>query len=39
MIGIGIDVSKGKNMIAGLNELGEILLKPHEVRHTKSRVC
>jgi transposase len=38
MIGIGIDVSKGKSMIAGLNELGELVLTPREVQHRLSEL-
>lgn len=38
MIGIGIDVSKGKSMIAAVNDRGEVLLKPDEVLHTKSEL-
>lgn len=31
---VGIDVSKGKSMIAAMRPLGEILLPPFEVCHT-----
>jgi len=31
---VGIDVSKGKSMIAVARPFGEVLAKPYEVRHT-----
>ena len=34
MIAVGIDVSKSKSMVAVLNEDGDILRKPFEVKHT-----
>lgn len=34
MNSVGIDVSKGKSMVAALRPMGEVLLIPHEVPHT-----
>lgn len=34
MNSVGIDVSKGKSMVAGLREMGEVVLVPHEIPHT-----
>ena len=34
MNAVGIDVSKGKSMVAVLRPLGEVVAKPYEVRHT-----
>jgi len=34
MNAVGIDVSKGKSMIAIARPLGEIVVKPYEIRHT-----
>lgn len=34
----GIDVSKGKSMIAVLRPFGEVAVKPYEVRHTASEL-
>ncbi len=36
MNAIGIDVSKGKSMVTILRPLGEIVVKPFEVKHTSS---
>ena len=38
MNAIGIDVSKGKSMVAILRPYGEIVSKPFEVRHTASGI-
>jgi len=34
MNSVGIDVSKGKSMVAALREMGEVALMPREVPHT-----
>ena len=34
----GIDVSKGKSMVSVLRPLGEVVVKPFEVRHTSSEL-
>ena len=31
---VGIDVSKGKSMIAVMRPFGEVVVSPFEVRHT-----
>ena len=36
MNAVGIDVSKGKSMVAALRPFGEIVAKPFEVPHTSS---
>ena len=36
MNAVGIDVSKGKSMVAILRSYGEIISKPFEVKHTVS---
>ena len=38
MNAVGIDVSKGKSMVAILRSYGEIISKPFEVKHTVSAV-
>lgn len=38
MNAVGIDVSKGKSMVAVLRPYGEIVSKPFEVRHTSSGI-
>ena len=38
MNAVGIDVSKGKSMVASLRPYGEIVSKPFEVRHTASGI-
>lgn len=38
MNAVGIDVSKGKSMIAVARPLGEVVSKPYEVRHTASEL-
>lgn len=38
MNAVGIDVSKGKSMIAVLRPFGELVAKPYEVRHTASEL-
>lgn len=35
---VGIDVSKGKSMIAVMWPLGEAVVSPREVRHTGSEL-
>jgi transposase len=34
MNAVGIDISKGKSMVAAMRPLGELLVKPYEVIHT-----
>ena len=36
---VGIDVSKGKSMIAVMRPLGEVVIPPFEVGHTESELC
>ena len=36
---VGIDVSKGKSMIAVMQPLGEMVIPPFEVRHTDVELC
>ena len=38
MNAVGIDVSKGKSMVAVMRPFGELLVKPYEVRHTASEL-
>ena len=38
MNAVGIDVSKGKSMVAILRPYGEIISKPFEVKHTVSGI-
>lgn len=38
MNSVGIDVSKGKSMVAVMRPLGEVVAKPFEVRHTTSEL-
>lgn len=38
MNAVGIDVSKGKSMVAILRSYGEIISKPFEVKHTVSGI-
>lgn len=38
MNSVGIDVSKGKSMVAVLRPLGEVVLPPFEVRHSSSEL-
>lgn len=38
MNAVGIDVSKGKSMVAVLRPYGEVVSKPFEVRHTSSGI-
>lgn len=38
MNSVGIDVSKGKSMIAVMRPFGEIVVTPYEVRHTESEL-
>ena len=35
---VGIDVSKGKSMIAVMRPFGEVVVSPFEVRHTTSEL-
>ena len=36
---VGIDVSKGKSMIAVMRPLGEMVIPPFEVGHTDAELC
>ena len=38
MNSVGIDVSKGKSMIAVMRPFGEVVVSPFEVRHTGSEL-
>ena len=38
MNAVGIDVSKGKSMVAVVRPFGELVAKPYEVRHTSSEL-
>ena len=38
MNSVGIDVSKGKSMIAVMRPLGEVVISPFEVRHTANEL-
>lgn len=38
MNAVGIDVSKGKSMVAAMRPFGEVVVKPFEVRHTVSEL-
>ena len=38
MNAVGIDVSKGKSMVAIARPLGEVVVKPYEVHHTASEL-
>ena len=38
MNAVGIDVSKGKSMVAVMRPFGELLVKPYEVRHNASEL-
>ena len=38
MNAVGIDVSKGKSMVAIVRPFGELVVKPYEVRHTSSEL-
>lgn len=38
MNAVGIDVSKGKSMVAVVRPFGELVTKPYEVRHTSSEL-
>lgn len=35
---VGIDVSKGKSMIAVMRPFGEVVISPFEIRHTTSEL-
>lgn len=39
MNAVGIDVSKGKSMVAILRPYGEIVSTPFEIKHTSSDIC
>lgn len=39
MNSVGIDVSKGKSMIAVMRPFGEVVVSPYEVMHTDSELC
>jgi len=36
---VGIDVSKGKSMIAVMRPLGEMVIPPFEVGHASTELC
>lgn len=36
---VGIDVSKGKSMIAVMRPFGEVVISPFEVQHTASELA
>ena len=38
MISVGVDVSKGKSMVAILKPFGEVVYKPFEIKHTTSDI-
>jgi len=38
MNAVGIDVSKGKSTVVILRPFGEIVVSPHEVKHTDSEI-
>lgn len=38
MNAVGIDVSKGKGMVAVIRPFGEVVAKPFEVHHTASEL-
>jgi transposase len=38
MNAVGIDVSKGKSMVAALRPMGEVAIRPHEVPHTEAKL-
>ena len=39
MNSVGIDVSKGKSMIAVMRPFGEVVISPFEIRHTDNDLC
>lgn len=39
MNSVGIDVSKGKSMIAVMRPFGEVVVSPFEIYHTDSELC
>lgn len=39
MISVGIDISKGKSMIAIMRPFGEVVAPPFEIHHTESELC
>lgn len=38
MSAVGIDISKGKSILAVVRPFGEVVVKPYEVRHTASEL-
>jgi len=38
MLAVGVDVSKGKSMVAALTEYGELVMKPREYAHNESEL-
>lgn len=38
MIGIGIDISKGKSTVAAMRDTGEIIMKPQEIKHNHAEL-
>ena len=38
MNSVGIDISKGRSMIAVMRPFGEVVISPFEVRHTGSEL-
>ena len=39
MNSVGIDISKGKSMIAVMRPFGEVMVSPFEIHHTDSELC
>lgn len=39
MNSVGIDISKGKSMIAVMRPFGEVVVSPFEIHHTDSELC
>lgn len=39
MNSVGIDVSKGKSMVAVMRPFGEVVVSPFEIHHTDSELC
>ena len=39
MNSVGIDVSKGKSMIAVMRPFGEVVVSPFEIHHTDNELC
>ena len=38
MNSVGIDISKGRSMVAVMRPFGEVVISPFEVRHTDSEL-